>query len=590
MPSGGLTSPFQPASPFQPGAMLVTSTPATDNVLAQPHQLEAQTLNILNHMPDVNRGLNIANLIHVDQSGGASGASPLPGGQQPLLLHHLQTPHPSLQTLVIAATSALNYGVPSPVDGPGHGYFPAIQTDSSSSQSGLQPLPTFSVHPPSPSMGMANSNGFAPANGQDVSVPEFHRSVNTAPMSPGHAHPLNSPLSPRPNSSYFSQVFGHHVGTPILGMPNNGVLSPMASPLSPGLSPPIDRIRHEYACAYILFFGEIRARLESIHGTSNPEDIKRFAMDSWRSSSPDMQQDYHRRAADLLQEIYKQQDEILRRRKGGQGQGQDPHGNGTPGIGPHEAIEPNGFPTGLSHHSPLLMTLNLSQPPRFANAHAQPQRMNGGHVGDVGMLLSDVILRGGSVQNGGSGWLDNMHPGADMMRHSTQPSVQRRHSHQGDDEDDFEPPSPSDSSGDPTFRGNDDYHSSTRTKASSKRKRASSPARHHGAGGHNGTAPDATVNGTVKRTRTKKRIKDPDAPKHPMSAFLHFLKAVRPAYTKQYRGARIGEISKMISEEWKKLPGEEKDKYNAISERDKQRYAQEMKVHVLKNSKAGATA
>jgi len=72
--------------------------------------------------------------------------------------------------------------------------------------------------------------------------------------------------------------------------------------------------------------------------------------------------------------------------------------------------------------------------------------------------------------------------------------------------------------------------------------------------------------------------KDPSQPKHPSSAFLFFLREVRPQYTAKYPKNSLGPISKMISAAWKELSAEDKAKYMQKSEEDKKRYAIEMEM------------
>jgi hypothetical protein len=85
--------------------------------------------------------------------------------------------------------------------------------------------------------------------------------------------------------------------------------------------------------------------------------------------------------------------------------------------------------------------------------------------------------------------------------------------------------------------------------------------------------------------------KDPTQPKHPSSAFLFFLREVRPQYTAKYPKNSLGPISKMISAAWKELSAEDKAKYAQKSEEDKKRYAIEMEMWLeAKKQKAAASS
>jgi len=91
---------------------------------------------------------------------------------------------------------------------------------------------------------------------------------------------------------------------------------------------------------------------------------------------------------------------------------------------------------------------------------------------------------------------------------------------------------------------------------------------------------ESLVNATQSLPSIKKPTgprKDPDQPKHPTSAFLHFLSEVRPTYSKLYPKSSTGSITKMISAAWKLLKTEERAKYEEMATKDKQRYQEEMK-------------
>ncbi|KAJ3128308.1 hypothetical protein HK098_004717 [Nowakowskiella sp. JEL0407] len=81
-----------------------------------------------------------------------------------------------------------------------------------------------------------------------------------------------------------------------------------------------------------------------------------------------------------------------------------------------------------------------------------------------------------------------------------------------------------------------------------------------------------------KRRRKRVNAKDPNQPKHPMSAFLFYLSEVRPSYTAKYPGWTVGPISKMISQAWKELSDQDREKYVKKAYDDKVRYAREMEV------------
>lgn len=82
----------------------------------------------------------------------------------------------------------------------------------------------------------------------------------------------------------------------------------------------------------------------------------------------------------------------------------------------------------------------------------------------------------------------------------------------------------------------------------------------------------ATTSGPIRHRKKKDR----DAPKHPLSAFLFYLKEVRPHYTKKYPGIRMAYLTREISKTWREMTPENKSKYDLLSMNDKCRYSREM--------------
>ncbi|KAJ1942671.1 High mobility group, partial [Linderina macrospora] len=81
-----------------------------------------------------------------------------------------------------------------------------------------------------------------------------------------------------------------------------------------------------------------------------------------------------------------------------------------------------------------------------------------------------------------------------------------------------------------------------------------------------------------KRTR-KKSKKDPDAPKHPMSAFLFFLTSERPRLADQLSDMSIGQQTKIIAKKWKCLTESERAPWEKLAKSDKDRYARERREY-----------
>ncbi|KAI8375239.1 high mobility group box domain-containing protein [Blakeslea trispora] len=88
------------------------------------------------------------------------------------------------------------------------------------------------------------------------------------------------------------------------------------------------------------------------------------------------------------------------------------------------------------------------------------------------------------------------------------------------------------------------------------------------------------IAGRDPRGRKKKKADD-TLPKHPMSAYLHFAKEMRPIMKRRYPEARLVEISREIGNHWRSMSPYELQPWVDIANRDKARYAKEMKERIL---------
>jgi len=79
--------------------------------------------------------------------------------------------------------------------------------------------------------------------------------------------------------------------------------------------------------------------------------------------------------------------------------------------------------------------------------------------------------------------------------------------------------------------------------------------------------------------RTKRAKKDPNAPKKPLSAFMFFCKDKRPEVVKEHPKEGVTDIAKHLGKAWKKITATEKKKFEAMAEKDKARYAKDMKKY-----------
>ncbi|XP_010977777.3 upstream-binding factor 1-like protein 1 [Camelus dromedarius] len=77
------------------------------------------------------------------------------------------------------------------------------------------------------------------------------------------------------------------------------------------------------------------------------------------------------------------------------------------------------------------------------------------------------------------------------------------------------------------------------------------------------------VNNTHKGRKHKKH---PDLPKRPLTAYLRFFKEMRPQYSQKYPKLSNQELTKVLSEEYKKLPEQTKLKYIQDFQKEKQEF------------------
>ncbi|KAJ2484310.1 hypothetical protein EV174_002535 [Coemansia sp. RSA 2320] len=99
----------------------------------------------------------------------------------------------------------------------------------------------------------------------------------------------------------------------------------------------------------------------------------------------------------------------------------------------------------------------------------------------------------------------------------------------------------------------------------------------------------ARLSSPIKRAR-KKTKKDPDAPKHPMSAFLYFLTSERPRLAEQLSDMSIGQQTKIIAKQWKELDENDRAPWERLAKHDKDRYARERREYHSENRHTEAAA
>ena len=88
-----------------------------------------------------------------------------------------------------------------------------------------------------------------------------------------------------------------------------------------------------------------------------------------------------------------------------------------------------------------------------------------------------------------------------------------------------------------------------------------------------GTKPVENASGS------KKKKKDPNAPKKPKSSFMYFSNAKRAEVKAANPEASFGDIGKLLGNEWKQLSNDAKTEYEKLAEADKVRYQKEMEKY-----------
>ncbi|KAG0178206.1 hypothetical protein DFQ28_004780 [Apophysomyces sp. BC1034] len=81
------------------------------------------------------------------------------------------------------------------------------------------------------------------------------------------------------------------------------------------------------------------------------------------------------------------------------------------------------------------------------------------------------------------------------------------------------------------------------------------------------------------RGRKKKRLKDPTAPKHPMSGFLFFSNSVRSGIASQNPSLSMGAVSKIIANRWNDMMSEARAPWLNKADEDKARYKREIQAY-----------
>ncbi|KAK4336742.1 hypothetical protein RND71_043659 [Anisodus tanguticus] len=83
---------------------------------------------------------------------------------------------------------------------------------------------------------------------------------------------------------------------------------------------------------------------------------------------------------------------------------------------------------------------------------------------------------------------------------------------------------------------------------------------------------------------SKKKKKDPNAPKRALSAFFWFCNDERSVVKSTQPDASVGEVAKELGKRWGVIKPELKKKYEALATKDKARYEKEMIAYKKKSA------
>ena len=97
----------------------------------------------------------------------------------------------------------------------------------------------------------------------------------------------------------------------------------------------------------------------------------------------------------------------------------------------------------------------------------------------------------------------------------------------------------------------------------------------------------AVINDAKKLKKENKiKVKDPNAPKKPLTSYMFFCKEKRVEFKALNPDMKLPELSKVMGAEWRHLSDKNKSKYISKAEEDKKRYSNEMKDYEVRRISA----
>jgi len=80
---------------------------------------------------------------------------------------------------------------------------------------------------------------------------------------------------------------------------------------------------------------------------------------------------------------------------------------------------------------------------------------------------------------------------------------------------------------------------------------------------------------TFMKPKKNKKVKDPNAPKRALSAWIIYTNEMRPKFKSDNPEKSTTELTTLMSQEWRNMTNEDKKKYTDLADVDKQRYMKE---------------
>ncbi|XP_053673998.1 high mobility group protein 20A [Anopheles nili] len=101
--------------------------------------------------------------------------------------------------------------------------------------------------------------------------------------------------------------------------------------------------------------------------------------------------------------------------------------------------------------------------------------------------------------------------------------------------------------------------------------------------GNSGAKAKQSVSKASAKKKRRKVPKDANAPKHPLTGYVRYMNENREGVRQKNPNLTPVEITKIMAEEWSKLPDERKKPYLEAAEADKERYNKEISEYKLSN-------